>query len=296
MDYQKALISQVFQVNQSDNISNSPTNISSDQKAETSNSTFIATHSKEHPTSTINAIKVHRNNYIETGINALKIGFPTVYGLLDESDFRRLATEYLKAYPKTCFDWADYGEHLSMFMYDIDALSGQPFLPEIAELDWQLLHIERANDREFDAESFSLMQSHDLTSLIFIPAPGLLVNQALFPLVELYELVHVYNQPQNKMNATVQEEKKLHLNKINNLINNAIKTGVYRSIVLWREQYKGLFSYCDKQAHDAFVGIQKGDTIADVFSYFNEDETALTNWLQQSIETQKIMGINLLSK
>lgn len=242
-------------------------------------------HELSHP-----ALMVYSNNYLETGIRALSITYRTVFGILNESDFRKLATAYLNKYPKTCFDWADYGEHLSRFMFEIDELGNMPFLPELADIDWRLLHIERAQNESFDATSFDLMQTCSMEQLFFKPAPGLQTMQVLFPVQELYQLAHNFNEDDDSA-STAQQAKKLHINKINNLVNDAIKTGQYRSIVLWREKYKGLFEYTNAEANNAFESMLNNHCIADVLSHFGEDQSAMTNWLQQHIQSKKIYAI-----
>jgi hypothetical protein len=235
------------------------------------------------------ALKVYGNNYIESGIRALSITYRTVLGLISEESFRSLAAAYLHKYPKTCFDWADYGEYLSDFMFEIDEFANMPFLPELAAIDWRLLHIERAKNERFDAESFGLLQTHNMEQLFFKPAPGLQTLEVLFPVQELYQLAHDFDEQDSA--TTAQEAKKLQINKINILVNDAIKLKEYRSIVLWREEYKGLFEYIDENARNAFDSMVNNECIAKVLSHFGEDQSAMTNWLQQHIQSRKIYAV-----
>lgn len=239
--------------------------------------------------SSLPALKVYSNNYIESGIRALSITYRTVLGLISEESFRSLAAAYLHKYPKSCFDWADYGEHLSDFMFEIDEFATMPFLPELAAIDWRLLHIERAQNAVFDATSFGLLQTHNMEQLFFQAAPGLQTLQVLFPVQELYQLAHDFDDRASA--TTVQEAKKLHINKINNLVNDAIKSKEYRSIVLWREEYKGLFEYADANAKKAFDSMLNNECIATVLSHFGEDQNTMTNWLQQHIQSRKIYAV-----
>ena len=264
MDYQAKLIQSIFK--QGDTSVDSTSTLS------------------QHP-----ATQVYHNNYIENGIRALSIGFSSVAGMLDEGDFRRLAHEYLLARPKACFDWADYGAGFAEFMFEVDALAQMPFLPELAELDWRLMHIERASDRHFDAASFALLQSEDANSLRFLTSPGLQLMQAIFPLVELYALVH--DKRLNQDSPESQELRAAHLQSINKSISLAINSGESRSIVLWREDYKGLFEYTNGADINAFKSMLADEPIAAVLSAFEDDQGAMTHWLQSHIQTKKIYGI-----
>lgn len=279
MNYQQALISSIF----------SPQTTSN---TEPSSGRYNA---KSISNSAQAALGVYHNNYIENGIRALSISFATVAGLLDESDFRRLARDYLLAYPKLCYDWADYGETFAEFMYDIDALAAMPFLPEVAELDWRLMHIERAQDQSFDAASFARLQSEDSASLSFVPAATLQIMSAVFPLAELYALVHneAYSESSAAENAVqTTEARKQLLSTINKLVGLAIKTGEYRSIVLYRKDYKGIFEYIDDNALEAFKCLLSQNTVERVLSKFGDDQAAMTTWLQQQIEKQNIIAVH----
>ncbi len=235
------------------------------------------------------ALTVYHNNYIETGINALKIGFPTLSGLLDPNDFRRLCYQYLIRYPKTCFDWSDYGHNLNEFILQVEALSTQPFLSDIAQLDSQILQIERLPDKPLSHDSFDLMQHVDFSKLFFISATGLSLTQSVFPIVELYQLVHNHNDSSNE-DIVEHNPKASHIKKLNNLLNCAIKSPQYRSVVMWREQFKGRFTYCNEQAYNAFASVISKESIEQVFSHFDQ-EAALTTWLQTSIKHHQIIGV-----
>jgi hypothetical protein len=250
---------------------------------------------ESHNTSNKPAISVYQNNYIETGIRALSITYKTVFGILDKHDFRKLASQYILSHPKTCFDWADYGQSFSDYMFDIEALTSMPFLPELAELDWRLTHIERSSNKVFNGESFNLLKTHNPDSLCFLPAPGLQLMEALFPLTPLYRLVHnneVDVLSENEL-THAQSPKHLQVDEVNKLVVNAIKSPVYSSIILWREQYKGLFEDCDEISTKAFKSMLQKNSVSDVLSHFGDDPICITNWLQKQIQSRKIYALEV---
>ncbi|MFT6267877.1 MAG: hypothetical protein ACJAVV_000682 [Alphaproteobacteria bacterium] len=280
MLYQSLLIQAVF--NQS---KDSPELALSDSVQTITSSTEGSTEqTKQH-----SAFGLYHNNYIENGIRAMSITYRSVFAIMDEDDFRKLSIGYLSMYPKTCFDWADYGEGFSDYMLNIDALASMPFLPELADIDWRLMHIERTSNQSFDGASFGLLQTIPLDNLYFECAPGLQVTEAIFPIQELYQLAHQFVD--EKQIGAEQAQKTSHVNKINNLINIAIKSPSYRSIVLWREEYKGLFEYCDTASANAFSSMLANNSISDVLSHFGDDQSAMTNWLQLHIQSRKIFAV-----
>jgi hypothetical protein len=281
MDYQAALIHAIF--NTQEQLSNSPQAANLHQHEAGSSQAKATLHQ-------LNALHVYQNNHLESGIRALSISYRTVFAIMDEGDFRMLCAAYLRAHPKSCFDWADYGEHFSEFMLSIDALASMPFLPELADIDWRLMHIERNANIEFDASSFSLLQTTPLEELVFVGAPGLQLNKVLFPVCELYGLAHNISSTANSALQGGDEAIPL-ASSVNKLIDDAIKSPAYRSIVLWREEYKGVFEYCDEASGSAILSMLAHHAISDVLGHFGEDQNAMTNWLQQQIQSKKIYAV-----
>lgn len=232
-----------------------------------------------------NAINVYHNNYIENGIRALAITFSSVATILDEQDFRKLCHGYLLNFPKACFDWADYGADFNEYILGIDALAEMPFLPELAFLDWHLMHAERTEDKEFDAQSFTLLQTTPANQLKFIPTASLKILDFMFPVVELHQLAH------DESLQTDESARKLHILNINNLINDAIKLGTTRSIVVWRAEYKAEFEYVHEKRLHAFNSLNCNESIEQVLSVFGEDQASMSAWLQSIIQTKKVVAI-----
>ncbi len=269
MSYQAELISQMLKIS----------NAAIASENASSNEILFAENIKDkHP-----AIGVYANNYVETGIRALSISYPTLKGLLDEHSFRTLAAGYLSAYPKNTFDWAEYGSGFSDFLLQQNQVSDAVYLPEIALLDWHIASIERLKNKAFVPESFAKLQSEDLSTLRFELGVGFQMIEVFFPVYELYQLVH---EPSLQSGP----QREAYLSSINKLINDAISSRKTRSIILWRERYKGIFEYCQADTINAYKMMSDGRSIEDVFACF-EDEVRLSTFLQECIQTKKIVSV-----
>lgn len=225
------------------------------------------------------AFGIYQNNYVETAINAMGISFPSVKAIMDEEEFRSLCYAYLKAFPKRCFDWADYGQAFSQFMLSIDELGSVPFLPELANFDWRCRQLERAAEQHFDAESFALMQTQSLDTMRFKVAPGLQIMQALFPIIEMHEVL-----AQPSLNQQ-------HFQQLDSFIKTAIKTAEFRSIVMWRKEYKAELAYISGAQLNATQDLIEQRSIHNVLKHFADDEQAIASFMQQHIEAKKIVGV-----
>nr|WP_136251771.1 DNA-binding domain-containing protein [Ningiella ruwaisensis] len=248
-------------------------------------------------------LDVYRNNYFENGIRALSITFTSVFKLMDESNFRALSKEFLNAYPKTEFDWADYGEAFPSFMMSHANLAQTPYLAEVAEMDWHIHQIARVQDLSFDADSFNLLQSVPPDEIAFKAAPGLSIKAFYFPVIELHHLAHDERLQQPG------ERRDVFMGNLNKLMHDAIKSDVPRSILLWRPDYKTEMHQLNELELQTYRLLIKGKSIAETFALFADDFTSddstnddvneyasrgFETWLGEQISQQRIYGLRRL--
>ena len=92
-------------------------------------------------------------------------------------------------------------------------------------------------------------------------------------------------------NAYPRFARKLQILNINNLINDAIKLGTTRSIVVWRAEYKAEFEYVQKNEIQALNSLNCNESIEQILSVFGEDQASMSAWLQSIIQTKKVLAI-----
>lgn len=275
----------------------------------------------KHDALTRQALNVYSNNFIENGIRALSITYPTVEAFVGEGSFRILAKKLLQHEPKVSFDWAEYGQLLPELIEDQEALKEYPFLSEVAALDWAIHHSQRAANITFNPTSFSLMETGDTSTLIFMPAPALQIMTCFFPIVELYQLIHdPYLQSQegvsarqellenitrsinavivneaheaNEENTAIDNEANTEINtEINNEINNEINSATPRSLVVWRAEYKAQFEYVSKGEAAVMRKVIKRASVNDVIECISEQDINLVEWLTKAISNKFIFAV-----
>ncbi|MDS9468968.1 DNA-binding domain-containing protein [Paracoccus sp. MBLB3053] len=79
---------------------------------------------------------VYRNNVVHGLSSALARRFPVVERLVGSEFFRAMAVHYLRSDPPGSPILQDWGEGFPEFAADFPPLSGLPYLPDVARLEW----------------------------------------------------------------------------------------------------------------------------------------------------------------
>jgi hypothetical protein len=230
-------------------------------------------------------VQVYHNNFVENGIRALSITFPTLAYLIGEEGFRGLARTFLLEEVKTQFDWADYGANLASFLLQNAHLTELPYLSEVAELDYLLHEVQRSSDKEFNAESFNLLNEADPASLVFDIAPGFRLAKFYFPVKQLHRLAH---DPEL---AQAGHKQEVFMAELNKSMNDAINLETPRSIVVWRPEYKAEMLSLTHEEVAVFELLHKKQSIDTIFARFTNEPEALSPWLSEQIVQKRIFGV-----
>jgi hypothetical protein len=249
--------------------------------------------------STAEVLKIYKNNFIENGIRALAITFPTVEGLISEDSFRVLARHYLLQEHKAEFDWAEYGESMADYIDEQEALESSPFLGECAELDWCIHQIQRAANKTFASDSFSKLESENISQLRFVAAPGLQLLLTWFPVCELHQLVHdpMLQTPEgakqrSELTASIQQKMSAGtIHSEDSFSSDAINIKAPRSLVLWRAEYKTEFEYLSDAEAAIIEKILQGNSVAHIIEALSERGLDITAWLTDAIQKQRIFAV-----
>lgn len=100
-------------------------------------------------------LKIYYDAYRLRLIEILQEDYPKLNHLMGNEDFELLCKDYIEAYPSPYFSVRYFGQFLSQFLLENDAL---PYLSEMAEFEWKL------NDT-FDAANSPIIESHVLYAL-----------------------------------------------------------------------------------------------------------------------------------
>lgn len=118
---------------------------------------------------------------------ALAACFPTVQQLLGEESFAAMARAYWHQNPPQRGDMAWLGEGLPVFIGHSAQLSSEPYLADVAQLEWALNRCEAAEDVPVDVTSLALLAAHDPQVLRLQLAKGTALVSSNHPIVSIWQ-------------------------------------------------------------------------------------------------------------
>jgi len=130
-------------------------------------------------------LKVYQSNAHVLAQRSLAAAYPVLVQLLGADSFDALARDFWHRCPPTCGDVAQWGADLDAFVRDNEQLAEEPYLADVASLEWALHLCASAADCEVDAMSFALLGEHDPDELHPLLAPGAAVMSSAWPVVSI---------------------------------------------------------------------------------------------------------------
>ena len=131
-------------------------------------------------------LKAYKSNGHALAQRALQAAYTVLAQLLGAESFEALARAYWHAEPPTRGDVAEWGAGLPAFVRGSAQLQQEPYLADVATLEWALHRAASAADAEVDATSFALLASHDPAELQLRLAPGCAVMASAWPVASIW--------------------------------------------------------------------------------------------------------------
>ena len=132
-------------------------------------------------------IWAYRTNGHVLAQRTLAVAYPVMVRLLGEESFEGLARALWHASPPSKGDLGLWGASLSEFVRASAQLRSEPFLADVAQLEWAMHECATARDAEPGAglASLSMLTSQDPAHLRFKLAPGTLSFRSSWPVVDI---------------------------------------------------------------------------------------------------------------
>jgi hypothetical protein len=128
-------------------------------------------------------LAAYRGNAAGIAERALGAAYPTIKMLLGEESFRQLARVFWMNTPPTRGDLAEWGDTLPNFVAADAQLASEPYLADVARVDWAIHRAESAADRSTGATS-------ELPSL----PPGAALIDSSWPVASIWRAHHRLGQ------------------------------------------------------------------------------------------------------
>ncbi|MDP1901085.1 MAG: DNA-binding domain-containing protein [Rubrivivax sp.] len=130
-------------------------------------------------------LAAYRANAGALAERALAAAFPTLQQLLGEESFAALARAFWLRHPPLRGDMGLWGEALPAFVADAESLAEEPYLGDVARLEWAVHRAERAADGGAVA-GLHLLGTDDPEKLWLRLAPGTALVRSPHPVATIW--------------------------------------------------------------------------------------------------------------
>jgi hypothetical protein len=139
-------------------------------------------------------LQTYRANAHASALRSLQTAYPVIAQLIGDAAFEHLAHDFWTQFPPTRGDLAQWGGELSGFIARISALQAEPYLRDVAKVEWALHTAATAKDKDADLATFTLLTEQDPAALTLQLAPGTALIHSEYPLASLLTS-HLYAAP-----------------------------------------------------------------------------------------------------
>jgi Putative DNA-binding domain len=132
-------------------------------------------------------IDAYRGNAMALAERALGAAFPTVQQLIGAPSFAQLARVFWHRHPPRCGDLARYGDGLADWIAADPQLASEPYLADVARVDWAVHTIEQAAEGPAAPTGLSLLAQLDPSQLVLHLRPALALVASRWPVVTIWQ-------------------------------------------------------------------------------------------------------------
>jgi putative DNA-binding protein len=133
-------------------------------------------------------MEAYRRGMRESHHGALAAAYPVVRRLVGEAFFREAAARHDEAHPSASGDLHEYGAHFAPFLARYRFAASEPYLPDVARLEWALHECEYAADvPPLDFAALARLPAEAHAALRFELHPALRLVASDHPVLALWE-------------------------------------------------------------------------------------------------------------
>jgi hypothetical protein len=219
-------------------------------------------------------IAAYRSNGHELARRALEDAYPAVAQLLGEENFAALARSLWTANPPSRGDVAQWGGELAAHIESLaDLAREEPFLPDVARVEW-LLHVAAtAANARLDVHSLQLLTTRDPASFTLLLCPGCGFVMSGYPVVSIVN-AHIAGQP------SLQEAGQ------------RLWEGRAETAIIWREGLKPRLREALPGEADFIAALQETRSLADSLSA--APALDFSAWLADAAQSGLLAGAEVL--
>ena len=227
-------------------------------------------------------LQAYRANAGALAERALMAAYPVLTQLMGDESFAPLARYFWQHAPPQRGDVAQWGALLPDFLDASPQLANEPFLGDVARVEWALHKASTAQDAIFDAGSFTLLASGEPEQTTLCLSDGINTLASVYPVVSIIH-AHLQGEPSLAQAASL------------------LGAGVAEHALVWRRGFKPEVRLTSAPEYALVRGLQAGlslDAALTTACAFESDGAVpmfdFNDWLAQAVQTGLVTGAHVL--
>jgi Putative DNA-binding domain len=223
-------------------------------------------------------LQVYQANRAVLAERTLASTYPVVAQLIGAESFEPLARHYWRQYPPLRGDMGQWGDQLPEFLAHAPQLADEPFLADVARIEWALHRAASAPDVLLDAASFALLSGDAAQPVSLALVPGTYTLASAYPVVSIIH-AHLSGQP------TLDEAADL------------LRQGHGEHALVWRQGFKPKLRSISPGEYGLINGLKNSATLEAALDQASSIEPAFdfNAWLGPAVQAGLITGAVTLS-
>jgi hypothetical protein len=167
-------------------------------------------------TTRVSGLKVYQANGHALAQRALQAAYPVVAQLVGPDSFSDLARAFWHACPPQRGDIAQWGEELAAFLQGSEQLHDEPYLPDVARVEWGMHLCASAAQTETGLSTLALLTTQDPAQVRIELAAGCAVVRSAWPVASI-------------LGAHLQQHPTFEV------VGQQLRAGLAQDVVVWRQ-------------------------------------------------------------
>ena len=217
-------------------------------------------------------LAAYRANAGALAERALAAAFPTIRHLLGDDSFAGLARAFWRRHPPQRGDIGTWGGALAGFIADDEALAPEPYLADVARLEWAVHQAERAADAAAP-QGLERLADHDPSALWLRLAPGTALVDSPYPVGTVW---HAHRSDAPDRFAPVRE---------------AFAAGRGETVRIARQAWRATVTVIDAGEHRFTAALLAGRPLGIALSEAG-DAFDVQAWLIAALQEQRLVAVS----
>ena len=219
-------------------------------------------------------LQVYQANRAVLAERTLASTYPVIAQLIGMESFEPLARHFWQQHPPQRGDMGQWGAQLPEFLAAAPQLADEPFLADVARIEWALHRAATAPDAVLDAASFALLAGADEA-----PPVSLSLSSGVYVLASAYPAVSIVNA--HLIGEPALDEAASRL-----------QAGLGERALIWRQGFKPKLRSTSPAEYQLITGLQNSLSLDAALDQAMRIESAFdfNTWLSQAVQTGLVTG------